>query len=125
VNVSVILPGTTDLPLVRLASEHRYASLLKQGIRLFEWTGRVLHAKTAVVDGRWATIGSSNLDTISLQVNLEANLVVEDEAFAQAVEEMFAEDLRQCREILPVWWSHRPPLLRLASWVAYRFRRWL
>ena len=125
VQVLVILPGTTDLPIVRLASQHLFSGLLRRGIRLFEWTGPVLHAKTAAVDNRWATVGSSNLDPLSLRVNLEANVVVEDQDFARKLEGMFLEDLARCREILTGEWARRPPILRFASWIAYRFRRWL
>jgi cardiolipin synthase len=96
VEVSVILAATTDVPLVRMAARAIYGRLLRAGVRVFEWRGRVLHAKTAVVDGNWATVGSANLDYLSLRENLEVNAVVEDAEFGQAVEAMFNQDLYSC-----------------------------
>jgi cardiolipin synthase len=99
--------------------------LLKAGIRLYEWHGRVLHAKTAVIDGHWSTVGSSNLDQQSLRLNMEANAIIEDGRFASAVENMFFEDLQHCEEITAEGWKQRPPWERAASWAAYLFRDWL
>lgn len=125
VEVTVILAAATDVTLVLLAARGLYASLLKTGVKVFEWEGRILHAKTAVVDGRWATVGSANLDGLSLRQNLEVNAVVEDEGFAQAVERLFKDDLAHCRRITPEWLDARGPLERLVSWLAGRLRRWL
>jgi cardiolipin synthase len=125
VDVQVIAAGTTDVPAVRLAARDAYARLLRAGVRIFEWRGRVLHAKTAVVDGSWCTVGSANLDTLSLQVNLEVNAVLEDAGLGAAMEGMFADDLTSCEEVTLGQWEKRPLLERLISWVAARFRRWL
>jgi len=92
---------------------------------VFEWRGRVLHAKTAVVDGQWATVGSANLDALSLRANLEVNAVVENAEFGVAVERMFAQDLYQCDEVTLEAWKGRPLLERIISWFAYQFRAWL
>lgn len=125
VDVRVIVGGTTDVKMVLYATRSLYDALLAGGVRMFEWDGRVLHAKTAVVDGRWATVGSSNLDALSLRWNLEVNAVVRDEAFAAALERMFLEDLGSCREISPVRWGHRAAVLRAVSWGAQLLREWL
>ena len=125
VDVRVILAGTTDVKAVLLAARATYGRFLRAGLRVFEWQGRVLHAKTAVVDGRWSTVGSSNLDALSLRVNLEVNAVIEDERFARALERMFEEDLGACREITLDEWRHRSWGERLVSWLAYLFREWL
>lgn len=125
VNVQIIVAGSTDVPAVLLASRATYDRLLRAGVRIFEWRGRVLHAKTAVIDGTWCTVGSSNLDTLSLQVNLEVNAVMEDVTLGAALERMFAEDLRSCQEVTLGWWERRSPLERVVSWLAARFRRWL
>lgn len=125
VEVRVIVPGPTDVLAVRLASRSIYGRLLRAGVRIFEYRGRVLHAKTAVVDGRWATVGSSNLDSQSLRRNLEANAIVEDERFASALAAMFEEDLASSVEITTVELGRRSPLERVGSWLAYLARDYL
>jgi cardiolipin synthase len=99
VDVRIIVAGTTDVTAVLLASRALYQRLLVAGVRIFEWRGRVLHAKTAVIDHRWSTVGSSNLDYQSLRHNLEVNAIVEDERFAASMERMFEDDLGHCDEI--------------------------
>jgi cardiolipin synthase len=125
VDVRIMVAGTTDVPAVLFAARALYRRLLEAGVRLFEWEGRVMHAKTAVIDGRWATVGSSNLDAQSLRQNLEANAIVRDPGFAAAMERMFEEDLASCVEISAERWRRRPAWLRAASWGAYLLRRWL
>ncbi|WP_232379537.1 cardiolipin synthase ClsB [Polyangium fumosum] len=125
VDVRLMVAGTTDVPAVLHASRSIYGRLLESGARLYEWTGRVLHAKTAVVDGHWSTVGSSNLDMQSLRQNLEANAIIEDERFALAMEAMFLSDLPHCHEVTRTSWGKRPPWERAASWAAYLFRDWL
>jgi cardiolipin synthase len=125
VQVRVILPATTDVTLVFLAARGLYGKLLRAGVRVFEWSGRVLHAKTAVVDGHWCTVGSANLDALSLRQNLEVNAVFEDAAMGAVFEKMFDEDLAHCEEITLDAWRERPLLEQLMSWVAYQLRAWL
>ena len=125
VDVMVIVAGTTDVPAVRFASRAMYDAFLHAGVRIFEWKGRVLHAKTATIDGSWSTVGSSNLDTLSLRVNLEANVVIEDRHVAQAMERMFDEDLAHCEEITLEMWHARPLWERALGGIALLFRRWL
>ncbi|HSN98949.1 MAG TPA: cardiolipin synthase B [Candidatus Nanopelagicales bacterium] len=125
VDVRIMVAGTTDVPAVLLASRTIYGHLLKAGARVFEWRGRVLHAKTAVIDGRWSTIGSSNLDMQSLRKNLEVNAVIEHERFAAAMQRMFLDDLAFCEEFTQDQWQRRSVLERAASWAAYLAREWL
>lgn len=125
VDVRVMVAGTTDVRAVLLASRSIYGLLLKSGVRLFEWEGRVLHAKTATIDHRWSTIGSSNLDRQSLRFNLEVNVIVQDPAFAGAMEAMFFQDMASCREITLDTWQKRSLWERGASWAAYLARDWL
>jgi cardiolipin synthase len=125
VDVRVMVAGTTDVQAVLLASRSIYGLLLKAGVRLFEWEGRVLHAKTATVDRTWSTIGSSNLDRQSLRFNLEVNVIVRDSAFAGAMEAMFYQDLGSCREITLDHWEKRSLWERGTSWAAYLARDWL
>ena len=79
-------PGASDLPVVRLFSRAGYRPLLEAGVRVFEWNGPMLHAKTAVADGRWARVGSSNLNIASWMGNRELDVIVEDEPFARRLE---------------------------------------
>lgn len=125
VAVDVIVAGTTDVRPVLLAARALYGPLLRAGVRIHEWHGRVLHAKTAVIDGRWATVGSSNLDHLSMLVNLEVNAVIVDRRFAAALEDLFLEDLRSTREVTHAMWRRRPLSERFLSWFVYLFRGWL
>ncbi|MBK7864624.1 MAG: cardiolipin synthase ClsB [Archangiaceae bacterium] len=125
VEVTLILAGTTDVPLVLLATRGLYAKLLRSGVKVYEWQGRVLHAKTAVVDGAWSTVGSANLDNLSLRQNLEVNAVIEDERFGTAMERLFTQDLYQCTAITRERLDERSLFDRLLSWLAYQVRSWL
>jgi cardiolipin synthase len=100
VDVRLLLPGATDIPLLRPLSRAGYRLLLEAGIRVFEWNGAMLHAKTAVVDGRWARVGSTNLNIASWFGNCELDAVVEDESFAQDMERMYLHDLENATEIV-------------------------
>ncbi len=125
VRVVVILAASTDVHLVLWAARGIYHRLLRAGVEVYEWEGPILHAKTAVVDTRWATVGSANLDSLSLRQNLEVNAVFEDVGFAAALEKMFEEDLSQCRRITREWLDQRPLSQRLLSWFSFQLRRWL
>ncbi len=100
VDVRLLVPGSTDIPIVRAISRVGYYSLLEAGVRVFEWTGPMLHAKTAVADGRWARVGSTNLNIASWIGNYELDVAVEDEGFAQTMEEMYLDDLMKSTEIV-------------------------
>jgi cardiolipin synthase len=84
-------------PIVRAG----YRSLIESGIRVFEWNGSMLHAKTAVADGRWSRVGSTNLNLASWATNWELDVVVEDDEFGAAMEAMYLEDLARSTEIVP------------------------
>ncbi len=100
VDVRLLLPGATDIPMLRPLSRAGYRLLLEAGIRVFEWNGTMLHAKTAVVDGRWARVGSTNLNVASWFGNREMDAVIEDESFAQDMERMYLHDLENATEIV-------------------------
>jgi cardiolipin synthase len=119
VDVRVIVPGElTDVPVVRHASHWHYETLLRRGIRLFEYQPTMMHAKTMVVDGIWTTIGSSNFDDRSFRLNDEVNVNVYDEGVAGRMEQIFFEDLARCEEITSRRWKRRPMLDRLKERVA-------
>ncbi len=125
VRVAVIVAATTDVELVLWGTRGLYPKLLKNGVEVYEWQGRVLHAKTAVIDGAWATIGSSNLDSLSLRQNLEVNAVVIDATFGQSMEQLFGEDLVHCERVTPATVKSYGLLHRMLSWFAFQLRHWL
>ena len=100
VDVRLLVPGASDIPVAKAMSRAGYRSLLEAGIRVYEWNGPMLHAKTAVADGRWARIGSSNLNLASWLGNWELDVAVEDEGFAAEMERMFKDDLHGATEIV-------------------------
>lgn len=100
VDVRLLVPQATDIPVVRALSRSGYRALLEAGVRVFEWNGPMLHAKTAVADGFWARVGSTNLNLASWISNYELDVVVEDTAFGQAMEQMYLDDLTNATEIV-------------------------
>jgi cardiolipin synthase A/B len=99
-DVRLLVPGSTDVPLMRALSRIGYRPLLEAGVRVFEWNGSMLHAKTAVADGHWARVGSTNLNLASWIGNWELDVAVEDKQFAGEMEAMFLEDLEHSTEIV-------------------------
>ncbi|MDF1506513.1 phospholipase D-like domain-containing protein, partial [Roseisolibacter sp. H3M3-2] len=100
VDVRLLVPGGTDIPLLRPLSRAGYRPLLEAGVRVYEWNGPMLHAKTAVSDGRWARVGSTNLNLASWLGNYELDVVVEDAEFAEAMARAYAQDLGNATEIV-------------------------
>lgn len=100
VDVRLLLPSASDVPIVASLSRAGYRELLEAGVRIFEWNGPMMHAKTAVADGRWARVGSTNLNVASWLGNWELDVVAEDEAFAQQMERMYVDDLNGSTEIV-------------------------
>jgi cardiolipin synthase len=100
VDVRLLVPSGTDIPIVKALSRAGYQPLLEAGVRVFEWNGAMLHAKTAVADGRWARVGSTNLNIASWLGNCELDAVIEDTQFAGAMEEMYLQDLENSTEIV-------------------------
>ena len=100
VDVRLLVPGASDIPVAKALSRAGYRPLLEAGIRVFEWDGPMLHAKTAVADGRWARIGSSNLNIASWMGNWELDVAIEDTDFAGGMEAMFLDDLQGATEIV-------------------------
>jgi len=100
VDVRLLVPGASDIPILRLFSRAGYRPLLQAGVRVFEWNGRMLHAKSAVADGRWARVGSTNLNIASWMGNRELDVVIEDVPFAAAMETMYLEDLERATEVV-------------------------
>jgi cardiolipin synthase len=115
VDVRLLIPGSNDIPVMRALSRAGLRPLLEAGVRIFEWNGAMMHAKTAVVDGQWTRVGSTNLNLASWLGNWEIDVIVEDPAFGKQVQEMFVDDLQRSTEIVldrnrprPVAPSRRP-----------------
>lgn len=125
VDVKIILPGVTDSKLALNAQRYRYAELLKSGVKLYEHGTSLLHAKTAVIDNVWSTVGSTNLDYLSLLHNDEVNAVILSKEFADEMEKMFVSDLAQSKQIKLEEWEKRPVLPRIRDWFVNIFVRWL
>ncbi|HEY0974967.1 MAG TPA: phospholipase D-like domain-containing protein [Solimonas sp.] len=118
VDVRLLMPGETDVKVLMYAARHHYQRLLDAGIRLYEYQDTVLHAKTAVVDGVWATVGSANLDYRSFIHNDEANAIVIGRRFGTQMERMFEDDLKTAHEITPAEWRRRPTSDRIKETMA-------
>ena len=125
VDVKLILPEKTDTSLILNAGRYYYSELLKSGVKIYELRDVMLHAKTAVIDGVWSTVGSTNMDFWSFSSNDEVNAVILNKEFAAEMEKMFARDLAESNEIRLEEWEKRPLLNRIKEWFAHQFERWL
>jgi cardiolipin synthase len=120
VDVRFLLPGKSDVPLVRHAGHGYYAALLERGVRIFEYQPAVLHAKTLVADDFVSLAGSSNLDFRSFHFNAECNIVMLDEETGRAFSEKFEEDLEESVEVTAADWARRSFLHRVGDALARR-----
>ena len=124
VRVTLLLQGLSDHPVLAYATRALYPYLLGRGIRLFEYHQSYLHAKVAVVDARWATVGSSNIDPFSLLLAREANVVVDDRDFAHQLRASLNQAMSEgATELLRDEWHRLPRLHRFAAWLAYQVVR--
>jgi len=118
VDVRLLLPGKTDVPIVRHAGHGYYAGLLARGVRVFEYQPAVLHAKTVVADALVSVVGSTNLDFRSFHFNAECNLVILDAPTGVRMEAAFRQDLEESVEIEAEGWARRPAYHRLGDRLA-------
>ena len=125
VTVTMILPSQTDSWLVFHTGRGYYEGLLRAGVRIFERQDAILHSKTALVDGVWATVGSTNLDWRSFLHNHELNAVVLGSDFGKQMQAMFDKDLAASKAITLQAWQQRGPLLRLKEWFSRWWEYWL
>lgn len=100
VDVRLLVPGASDIPALSPLSRAQYRPLLEAGVRVFEWNGTMLHAKTAVADGLWARVGSTNLNLASWMSNYELDVAIENAPFAQVMSEQYERDLADATEIV-------------------------
>ena len=99
VDVRILLPSRNDHPWVSLLARRYYRRLLTNGVRLWEWQGEMMHAKTSVIDGRWVRVGSTDFNPLGVAINYELDAVIEDPALGEQAEAMFLADLENSKEV--------------------------
>lgn len=125
VDVRLILQGEPDMPIVKTAASMLYHHLLHAGVQIYEYCERPLHGKVALVDDRWSTVGSSNLDPLSLALNLEANVIVRDEEFNRVLMERLQHLMREaCKKIDPAELGEWSGWRLVRSFFVFHFLRW-
>lgn len=125
VDVHLLLPEESDWKLLKYAGQSHFSGLLRAGVKIHLYEDGMLHAKTILVDGIWATVGSSNMDYRSLAYNDEANAIILSEKFAGEMQEMFDQDIQQARQIDRKEWRHRRIRDRFFEAGARLCERWL
>ena len=126
VRVILLLQGRVEYRLLHYASHALYGSFLDAGMEIYEYHKSLMHAKVAVIDEHWATVGSSNLDPFSLLLSLEANVVVDDENFAKKLKHSLEQAIKMgARRIFENSWRTQPIRVRLASWLSYGLVRFM
>jgi cardiolipin synthase len=121
VDVQLVLPGFSDFWAPVYAGRSNYEELLEAGVKLYEWHEALMHAKTAVIDGVWSSVGSTNLDWRSFVHNYEADLIIHDAGFARELERRFRLDVAAARRVDPEAFRRRPVGEKLKEWLA---RQW-
>jgi cardiolipin synthase A/B len=125
VDVEIVVPSTTDARLALDAQRDTYSGLLKAGVKIFERHGALMHAKTAVLDGVWSTVGSTNMDYWSFLSNDEVNAIILSRSFAVDMEKLFALDVAASEQIRWQAWKHRSLAERIRELIGHLFLRWL
>ena len=122
--ITVIVPGRdTDQRWVRLASRRMYGRLLEAGIRIFEYSGAMIHAKVVLVDDLWSVVGTTNLDNRSFEHNDEVNVAIRDESVAERLAADFDGDRRRSIEVTLDRWRARPLFEKLVGPIAWILER--
>jgi cardiolipin synthase len=125
VDVKIILPGISDEAAAFYAGRSHYKHLLKSGVKLYERRAAMLHAKTAVIDGVWSTVGSTNMDLWSFLRNDEVNVIVLGRDFATEMDALFKKDIEESNQIRLEQWKKRPLIERIRESVMRLFQYWL
>jgi cardiolipin synthase len=125
VDVKLVLPSASDSNLTFYAGRSHYEDLLESGVKVYERQSSILHAKTAVIDSVWSTVGSTNFELWSFMRNNEINAIILGVDFAIEMEELFRKDLAESKEISPENWSRRPIFDRMKEFFARLVSHWL
>ncbi|MEI6057930.1 MAG: phospholipase D-like domain-containing protein [bacterium] len=126
VDVRIIIPKASDKLIVDIAAQSFFQDMLDAGVKIYRYTGgTMLHSKATVVDGKWASVGSLNIDTVSLLYNFEANITSVNTHFVENITTYFFEDLAQSEEVDRLTWQRRPFILKTPEIVVKLFRKFL
>ncbi|MCC6503702.1 MAG: cardiolipin synthase B [Deltaproteobacteria bacterium] len=125
VDCRLLVPRKSDVWLTQWAARAAYANLLSAGVRIYEYLPRMLHAKTALVDGSWATVGTANMDYRSFFTNYELNLVTRSFDLCRQLHDQFKKDMSESEEISPSRWMRRHWSHHFTETVGWLARRWL
>ncbi len=125
VDVRILVPGKSNIPLAHWAGRRLYSALLKAGIRIYEYQPGLMHAKTIVIDGSWGTVGSSNFDYRSFFLNYELNLITRDSVLCRKLRNQFLDDLSQSDEVTDGRLSARGWPSHVCESAGWLLRRWL
>ncbi|HEY9231613.1 MAG TPA: phospholipase D-like domain-containing protein, partial [Blastocatellia bacterium] len=124
VDLRIVTPGShSDHLLTRTSSRRLYGKLLRNGARIFEYQPAMIHTKTMIIDGIWSVVGSTNFDNRSFGINDEVNLAACDERLAARLEEDFARDISDSREITYEAWRRRSLVERSQEWLGWLLER--
>jgi cardiolipin synthase A/B len=125
VDIRLLVPEKTDSILVNIGIGTFFNHLLESGVRIYRYSSTMIHSKTGIVDGTWSTIGSLNLDNLSLRYNFEGNIVSNNLDFSNELEKQFLEDLNMSKEIMKMDWDKRGLILRFLELLVWPIRRFL
>ena len=125
VDVRLLLPGKTDSNLAFYASHSYYEELLSAGVKIYERQDALLHAKTALIDGVWSTVGSTNLDWLSFLHNQEINAVILGPEFSAQMRAVFDRDIERSTLITLEQWRRRPLAMRIKEFASRLWARWI
>ena len=124
IDVRLLIPWATEHPVVDIAGRSYFDLALKAGVRIFRYKSNIIHAKTAIIDGTWATVGSMNLDNLSFLFNYEANIVSGNMAFAEDVRNQFLKNIEHAEEVTRSTWEKRSRYQKIGevlSWPIHKF----
>jgi cardiolipin synthase A/B len=125
VDVRLLVPHTSDHPMVNSATRTYFHHCLESGIKIYLYKDTMIHAKTGIIDDEWSTVGSLNLDNISLRYNFEANIVTTDREFALELKKHFFDDIAKSELLTLEAWIRRPAFDRIVELLAWPFRKML
>src|SRR5207249_7467957 len=123
IDVRIMVPGHSDVRLIEWAGLYVLRGLARHGVKILRWRGVMMHAKTAVVDAVWSTIGSYNFDAQSRFNNLEVTLEILDHAVGDSLVQTFERDVASCDPFDETTWKHLPWWRKAFAWLAFRLRR--
>ena len=125
VQVRLILPSETDDYIIDLACRSYFTNLLEGGVKIFQYKGNILHGKSSIIDGKWSTVGTLNLDYGSLLYNFEANIISKNTEFAAGLSVLFEEDLKVSKELNLPEWKRRSFMQKLGEFSTKLIRKML